>query len=919
MKKLNQTYKTVLLSLLLIAGLFAFTNVKATHNRAGEITFERVGTPEDYEYEITLTTYTDSRSVAAHRDEVEIFFGYGPPDNEASETIECVINECQRTVASFTWRNIYRTRHKFPGPGTCYTISFTDPNRVSAVININDSFSVNIPFYVESQLCIYDDLGITSNNSPVLLEMPISYACLNQRYEHNPNAYDKDGDSIAYSFTVPKMGKNREVTNYTSPEQVPGNEGGIFTLDAETGELVWDNPKRAGIYNIAIKITEFRRVISTNGSSFYRQIGYVVRDMQIFVVKCNNVPPAITEIKDTCIVAGSNSVLRIDVEASDPDAQSIVTITASGGPFELENNRANWNNVSGNPVQGTFRWRIDCSHIRKQPYRVVFNATDNGNGFPGMELTDLELVNINVVGPKPKNIQTEAIGNGIDVKWSPPDCGGVINYFIYRKANESDWNPSNCETGVPGYTGFKRIAIVDASTTNFYDNRNGNGLFHGPTYCYRVTALYKLEGQFEQSEGIASGESCTELKQDVPVITKSSVLRTDNGNGEVEINWASPIELDTIQYKAPYRFVLKESPDLGGDDFSTLIDKTFSNFSDVKIDTLFTSTNLLTVANPYSYQIDFYHFNQITVQEELIGSAKSASTPYLKVKPTYRSLILEIETDVPWKNDSFEFFKRNKNTGDWDLLGHSIDGTFKDSNLINGAEYCYRAITYGNFGSSNITDTVINNSQEKCGVPKDTVPPCPPILEVIADCNNFQNELKWSFSNNTCAFDVVKYLIYFQERGIGSYVLVDSLIGGPNETGKTDTRLELQNSLAGCYRVLAIDSFNNVSDSSNTVCVENCPIYTIPNIFTPNNDGDNDSLRPLPDYRFIESVSVRIYNRWGQELFNSNDILFYWDGTNIRNGKDVNPGVYFYVCEVEYIQLRENKKVTINGSIQLVR
>ncbi|MFY0674723.1 MAG: gliding motility-associated C-terminal domain-containing protein [Bacteroidia bacterium] len=912
--------KIVFISFLIAGNILLFgINAFGTHNRAGEITFERVGDPTDYEYEITLTTYTEVRSPAAHRDEVQLFFGYGPPDNEANQIVQCVANECQRIVAPNTWQNVYRVRHQFPGPGTCYTIHFTDPNRVDAILNINDSFSVNIPFYVESQLCIYDDLGITSNNSPELLELPISYACLGKRYEHNPNAYDKDGDSLAYSFTIPKMGNNREVTNYSSPGDVPGNENSLFSLDPITGDLIWDSPKRPGIYNIAIKISEYRRVITSDGSSFYRQIGYIIRDMQIFVIKCNNDPPDIVPINDTCIVAGGGNTLIIDVVATDPDPQSIITLKATGGPFELRNNRALFNEGSGNPVTRKFRWEVNCDHIRQQPYSVVFNATDNGNGFQETQLTAIEQVNIKVIGPAPRNITTEPIGNGVEIKWGAPQCDGVINYFIYQKVNESNWSPDNCETGVPAVAGYKRIAIVDANTFSFYHNRNGKGLFHGTSYCYRVTALYKPSGQFAQVEGIASEESCSELKQEIPILTKASVLNTNNGGGQVEINWASPIELDTIQYKPYYRFVLKQSPDLGGDDFTVLLDRQFNTFKELKLDTIHISSGLSTRATPYSYQIDFYHFNEITQQEELFGSAKSASTPWLKLNPAYKSLIIEIETDVPWKNDSFAFYRQNRSSLDFEYIGSSYDGTFKDSGLINGATYCYRAETYGSFRDSGIIDTVQNWSQERCGIPKDTVPPCAPIVEAIADCDMYQNSLTWTFPDNNCAFDVVKYYIYFQERGVGSYALIDSLIGGPDETGKVDSRAILKNNLAGCYRVIAVDSFNNWSDSSNEACVDNCPIYSLPNIFSPNGDGENDSLKPIPDYRFIDSVNVLIYNRWGQEVYQSNEVNFKWDGTNLRNGRDLNTGTYFYVVTVQYIRLRENEERTITGSIQIVR
>ncbi|MGB0429931.1 MAG: gliding motility-associated C-terminal domain-containing protein, partial [Bacteroidia bacterium] len=616
---------------------------------------------------------------------------------------------------------------------------------------------------------------------------------------------------------------------------------------------------------------------------------------------------------------GTGKALTFNVKATDVDLQSIISLKASGGPFEFATNKATFNGGTGNPVDGLFRWRVGCEHIRQQPYSVVFNATDNGNGIESTQLTAIEHVKIRVVGPAPIDLTTEAIGNGVELTWNEPPCDGVINYFIYRKATESGWDPSDCETGVPASLGFKRIAIVDGNANQFYDNRNGNGLFHGVSYCYRITALYKPPGQFAQVEGIASEELCAELDRDVPIITKSSVIATDNGNGVVEINWASPIELDTTQYKPYYRFVLLQSDDLDGENFTPLIDKKFNNFKDIKTDTLFISENLSTRKNPYTYRIDFYHFNELTNQEEFIGSAKSASTPWLKLAPAYRSLLISIETDVPWKNDSFVFYRQNKITSDFEYIGWSYDGTYKDVNLINGATYCYKAETFGHFKDSGIVDSVQNWSQERCGKPKDTVPPCAPVIEATADCDLFQNNISWQFENNECGFDVVKYYIYYQNQGIGNFELIDSVIGGPDETGIIDKREALRLNLSGCYTVIAIDSFNNYSDSSNIVCVDNCPIYKIPNIFSPNGDGDNDTLRPMPDWRFIESVDLKVYNRWGQEVYSSNDITFNWDGTNLKNGRNLNTGTYFYVCEVEYIQLFENKKSTITGSVQIVR
>ena len=112
------------------------------------------------------------------------------------------------------------------------------------------------------------------------------------------------------------------------------------------------------------------------------------------------------------------------------------------------------------------------------------------------------------------------------------------------------------------------------------------------------------------------------------------------------------------------------------------------------------------------------------------------------------------------------------------------------------------------------------------------------------------------------------------------------------------------NSLAGCFAVTAVDSFNNESEYSNIKCVDNCPCYHLPNVFTPNNDGRNDHFVPIEPYRFIGKVDMKIYSRWGTLVHETEDPKIWWDGTDINNGKPVKEGVYYYVCTVCDIHLR---------------
>jgi gliding motility-associated-like protein len=66
----------------------------------------------------------------------------------------------------------------------------------------------------------------------------------------------------------------------------------------------------------------------------------------------------------------------------------------------------------------------------------------------------------------------------------------------------------------------------------------------------------------------------------------------------------------------------------------------------------------------------------------------------------------------------------------------------------------------------------------------------------------------------------------------------------------------------------------------------------IPNVITPNNDGVNDHLiLPIP----IDRLSI--FNRWGQQVFLSENEMFLWEGVDQKTGKKLEEGVYFYVFE----------------------
>jgi len=99
------------------------------------------------------------------------------------------------------------------------------------------------------------------------------------------------------------------------------------------------------------------------------------------------------------------------------------------------------------------------------------------------------------------------------------------------------------------------------------------------------------------------------------------------------------------------------------------------------------------------------------------------------------------------------------------------------------------------------------------------------------------------------------------------------------------------------YYVTAVDSFENESPPSNIAISGGCYGYEIPNVFSPDGDGINEILYPFP-YQSIEKIDLKIFNRWGQLIFQTNDPVINWDGKIEKSDKLVATGVYYYICDV---------------------
>ncbi|MDZ7845498.1 MAG: gliding motility-associated C-terminal domain-containing protein [Owenweeksia sp.] len=891
-----------ILTLLLIT---ASVNVlHATHNRAGEITYSWVS---GNTYRATITTYTKV-SAPADRCVLDINWGDGTTSTlKRSNGTPGPSNPCQNEqalpgvpIGNDVRKNVYTGTHTYNASGA-YTLSFEDPNRNAGVNNISNS--INVPFYVQSELVISP--GIGGNSSPILSNPPIDDGCVNEVFKHNPGAYDAEGDSLSFRLVPCRTTGGTFINTTYDPQFVQDS----IKINPRTGDLIWDVPQNAGQFNFAFEITEWRQ----DGNGNFVSIGYIVRDMQVTIEQCpaKNKPPVLPELGPFCVEAGQ--FLNFNFQASDPDGDPI-TLRAFGGPFEAKNdpppnpNPSLTANNGSNPANGVFNWRTQCRHVRKQPYFLTLEAKDDPSGrSPNLpRLVDLTTVEIRVVAPAPKNPTAIAEESAIELNWDPSICSKANAYKIYRREESYGFVPSECETGVPEYTGYELIDTTQGLfDTNYVDSLE---LKRGVSYCYMVVACFP-----DDSESYASVEFCASLPLTFPMMTNVDIIQTDSSNGVIDVKWIYPPDFDSTLFPPPYNYKLYRADGIDGTDFAEI---------QSTADTFYTDSNLNTAAQGYAYQVELYYGSPT----ELLGRADPASSIFLDVAPGDRASILRYNSNTPWRNDFYTIFRETPTgSGNFVNIDTSFGQSYTDTGLVNGETYCYKVLGSGAYtASDSLPAPLLNNSQEQCSSPIDTDSPCAPVLDGTFVCERDSLYLTWEYpTNSNCAQDVMEYRIYYKESAEDEFETVYATIpvGSNNSISLTEMPV------IGCYAVTAVDDaandpngMANESPFSNIVCAEPCPLIEFPNVFTPNGDEVNDFFTAI-DYRNIGELTIRIFNRNGTLVYETNQPEQFfnpgWDGTDMTTGRLCSDGVYFYVCQYTPQTLGSPRPQEVSGFIHL--
>ena len=923
--------------------LFIGIEAWATHIRAGEIVAVRIS-QNSLRYRFTLIIYSDTGSGVAVGEGGTFNFGDG---REITGGREILIDEAtffdEELIGNETRRTIFEFEHTFTA-NNVFRISYTEQNRNDNILNINNGSSDQTAFHIETIIRI--DPGLLGNGTPQLTIPPIDRACVGARFIHNPGAFDPDGDSLAYKIVVPQQRRGEDVDGYVdlndaaiSNMREDGGSPALFQIDPITGDFVWDAPQEAGEYNAAFIVEEWRFSELTGR---YELLGFVTRDMQILVEDCDNERPELEIPADTCVEAGST--LLAQIMGSDPDG-NLVLVEAFGGVFSLSSNPATFTQddngtqvppqFARSPVTSTFRWETDLSHVRTRPYEVQFKISDAPSDPLAPSLVDFKTWNVTVVAPAPTGLTSSvASGQSIQLNWDDyigADFAPTMQ--VWRRVDSYDFTPEHCVTGIPANSGYELIAELPINQTSYEDT---DAVRPGVNYCYRLVAVFPTPGG---GISYASDESCQTIPLDVPAITNVSVEETSTTNGEVFVRWTSPLEIDESLFPPPFRYELLRYEGLNGQGASTLVAST--------TDTVFTDTGLNTEENPYHYSVRFYD-----ASDNLLDSSATASTVRLEATGLVLAAEINWTADVPWSNvvqaTPYHYIYRNRTDANGDdeanfFLIDSVDvtadglryidqGQFNGVSLRDDREYCYFVTTQGSYGNDLIPSPLLNNSQISCVEPSDNIPPNEPEIEIPGDTtvvivdgqpliilenpncplvvnepcgfNDYSNTFTWTVDN--VDGDIASFNVYYSTSGASDSF---TLIGNTRDNIFTHEGLS---SFKGCYRIAAVDRSNNESTLSAPVCFDNCPNYVLPNTFTPNGDGINDTFRAFDQPndqcpRFVQAVEVNIFSRWGGAsiwTYNSSEeaepnFFIDWDGRD-EDGNEVPEGTYYYSVRVTF-------------------
>jgi gliding motility-associated-like protein len=256
--------------------------------------------------------------------------------------------------------------------------------------------------------------------------------------------------------------------------------------------------------------------------------------------------------------------------------------------------------------------------------------------------------------------------------------------------------------------------------------------------------------------------------------------------------------------------------------------------------------------------------------------------------------------------------------GEWRLINDDLTSTpFEVERRSYGVEVVWNTI--GQEFYTNFTETGLNTDLNPNEVQVKTTDLCG--NEVYSEVHRsvlltgLQNSDDFSLDLNFTQYagwdnGVDFYELYRSKNEDRSLNLMQRVAPGENESIKIPGNSD---DYRQCFRIKATElGGQNKTSWSNEICFFFSPNVYVPTAFSPNRDGLNETFHPLSVA--VKDYHLSIFNRWGEQIFNTEDQELGWDGT--YKNVESQSGIYMYL--IKYSD-SEGKTYQKAGTVQLMR
>jgi gliding motility-associated-like protein len=877
------TIKTLLLLTLLV---IAKKDVFASHLVGGTMTYQCLG---NNNYEITLTLYRDCNGSGAEFDfeaSIGVFNNGALISNEFSPfttktPVPIILNNpCLISPPNVC---IEKTEYKqlinLPPIAGGYDIVYQRCCRNSAAMNIesaNDagsSYAVKIP---EQAAC---------NNSPTFNNPPPTAMCAGYEFTYDLSATDSDGDSLFYTFKDAVTGGTSAAPAPSPPSPPPFNPilwgagystnyqidaNPAFTINPNTGALI-GTPTTFGAYTFNVTVKEYRNGIFINE---------IYRDLLVYVNNCE---------------------INTVAEFSDSSAQIGQTNFCTGTSVNITNTSINSTSYFWD--FGDLATNADTSRLETPTYAYpdtgVYNITLIAN--PGYFCADT-VVHQFLIQPTLNPSFTTPTAQCLE--------GNLFELTAIANTNPDDtisWSFGNA--GVP-LTG-------EGTTTQTSYSAIG-------TYPIELTIKnYGCETSYIDSAKIIANPTASFSPQSVFCDGLTVNLDNNSTNNSSSFwsfgdqnNSTEPTPNHTYADSGSYNIMLIANQ------LDLCFDTTFQTYSFYPQLTAFfapqasqcliNNSFLLTAEGNFNTKAIFnWDFNgqgnatsSNTIQTSVNFDSPNTFLATLSIEnygctATYQdSLRVDIEP-------SANFTPSNSGCQPLDasFTNHSISTTpltyFWDFGNGSTSTAEHPNTTY--FEAGIFSTSLIVSTSSGCIASDTLLLPNAITVEPQPKIKYILNPLETYFLNHEIiAEDRSSQLLHQFDFGDGnSYT--DSIV--------THIYDEPGNYV---FNYLVTSAYGCTNFEQQNIWVKPDFLFFAPNSFTPDGDGLNDSF--FIHISGIKAYEIKVYNRWGELIFKSNDATTGWDGKH--KGNDVPAGVYTWKIELKTIDSLQHKRL---GKINLMR